>query len=194
MDEPADTPPAATPKGGPSRQRLSADGIAGALGRAAPVLRQVIGDSAADEVREAVVLRAGALVDRAHDAVARFTAIEGSVVDGEDGAPSMPADAAAAGATPPPPGRAAAPASTTAAAGPTGGPAAGSTAGQTAPPGTTGARRDPHWNRQRLARMAAAAGREALRPAPRASARSPLLLAGLGAVIAVLLALRLRRR
>lgn len=179
MDEHADTPPAEQ-MGDPLRQRPPGlDGLARALGRAAPVLRQVVGDSVADEMREAVVARAGGLIDRAHDAVARFTAIEGAVVDGDQ--------RAGAGAAKPAPNGAAAPA----------GPAS---AGAVPRPGTSaagsgaraGVMRDPHWTAQRVARMASAAGREALRPAPGWRPVRPVLLGAAAVVVSLVLLLRRR--
>lgn len=134
------------------------------LRRTAPVLRDVnarIEEHASlRETRDALVDRAGGLVQKADEQLRKITAIEGTVVDHE----ARPADGAA---SPP-----------------------------SATPSAAQAEdeRQPHWTKQRVARMASAAAREAVRPhRPVVTRQTKWALLG-GAVFGVFFATVLRRR
>ena len=135
------------------------------LRRTAPVLRDVnarIDEHAAlREARDAIVDRAGDVVQKADEQLRKITAIEGTVVE-RPGDDPMPA------ATASPPAEA------------TG--------------ATEHTDREPHWTKQRLARMATAAATEAVRPHRPLVRRETKLALLVGAVLGVFVAVVLRRR
>jgi hypothetical protein len=136
--------------------------------RTAPVLRDVNArierNEALRETRDALVDKAGELVQRADDALGKMTAIEGTVVERDD-----------AGATPRP-----AAAST---------PSSGSM-----PRPAAAGERERHWTKQRVARMATAAATEAVRPARPLIRRETKTALLVGAIAGIFVATVLRRR
>lgn len=141
------------------------------LRRTAPMLRDVNAaieqNGALRETRDALVDKAGDLVQKADDALGRMTAIEGTVVE-----PAQRDATAASGAAEGAPDEV----------------LSGKPSPSASPP------RQPHWTRQRLARMASAAATEAVRPhRPLVDRRTGLRLAAAGLVGLVAWAL-LRRR
>lgn len=133
--------------------------------RTAPVLRDVNQrieqNEALRETRDALVDRAGGLVQKADEALGRMTAIEGTVVERDETAPTRPAHPAARAATSSP------------------------------EPSTS---RDPHWTKQRLARMASAAATEAVRPARPLIRRETKTALLVGAIAGIFFATVMRRR
>jgi hypothetical protein len=141
------------------------------LRRTAPVLRDVNArieqNEALRETRDALAGKAGELVQKADEALGNITAIEGTVVE-------KPA-----------------------AGSPTGAPSSSSSAPKPAPragePAPSG-ERQPHWTKERVARMATAAATDAVRPHRPLVRRETKFALLVGAVAGIFVATVMRRR
>lgn len=149
------------------------------LGRAAPFLRSVgqameqnaelreTRDAIVRETRGVIASRAGELVRRADEALARVTAVEGTVVDRSTSPATPTVDANAPASRPSLRYRL-----------------------STSP----AAPRDGHWTRRRFGRMALAAAREAARPARSPSGGITRMRLAVAGIVTTMLAVMLLRR